>query len=104
MTNYERENAEEEFSLLRRKHKVNDLMCSLMDMVQETRIEFYAKKAQIEREAELHMELEENLNMRWDNRPAVCRVSKRENHEKHDKLQRPCDRKKILRHLGRTYF
>jgi len=65
MTNPEREVMEEELSLLRKKHKVYDILCNLMELIRDNRVEYYAEKAKLEREAELHMEMEENMQKRY---------------------------------------
>eukprot|EP00392_Amoebophrya_sp_AT5.2_P006591 g6603.t1 len=56
---------EEELSLLRKKHKVYDILCNLMELIRDNRVEYYAEKAKLEREAELHMEMEENMQKRY---------------------------------------
>ncbi len=65
MSSVEREVMEEEFALLRKKHKVMDILANLVEMIRENRVEYYSEKAKLEREAELHMEMEENLQKRY---------------------------------------
>ncbi|CAD7931288.1 unnamed protein product [Amoebophrya sp. A25] len=65
MSTVEREVMEEEFGTLRKKHKTSDILASIMEMIRDNRVEYYGTKAKLEREADLHLEMEENLQQRF---------------------------------------
>ena len=61
----EREILEQEVALLRKKHRLLGYLCDLSEMRQGIRVEYYAKKSLLEKEAELHAEMEQNMARRY---------------------------------------